>query len=378
MTVVPRVIRNDAAAPARARRPESSEHAAPTLVHPIVEPLETVVAHSIEALDRREWDSLFPREIEDWHYLHALERARLGGCEPIYFGIRSRGQLVAAAPAFAGRRALAELWRTRGRGQWRRSPERAVVLGSPFAAIRRIGLAPRSSAGEQALLVDRLLRAARDEAARYGVDRLVVSGADAALGDAGRRDESLQLARPRGVPTARLALPRWSLVDYLSCLEDRLRGQLLRVCAQASQYERDWRVDVDRDLEPMLALCREAGLEEINDAFLERLLASARLRCLLVRSGGGALVGLSVVLHDAGTLREKLTVISRREKGAFVRSLIWLETLSFCLGRGIDAYESANELSLAAARPDELGYGSANANSELPAATVTYCLPPTE
>jgi len=97
-----------------------------------------------------------------------------------------------------------------------------------------------------------------------------------------------------------------------------------------------------------------------------------------VRSRDGGLAGFSIVLHDAGALREKLTVVSRREKGALVRGVIWLETLRFCLERGIGVFESASELSLSAARPDELGYGSAKAKSELPAATVTYCLPPTE
>jgi hypothetical protein len=380
VTVEPRVIRNDALIRARRRAPERTEGMRPAVLDPIVEPFENVVAHSIDELGRREWDSLFTGELEDWHYLRALERARLERCEPIYFAIRCRGRLVAAASAFVGRRALAELWRTRSRAQWRRAPDRALVLGSPFAAACRIGFAPRSTTAEQALLADRLLGAARDEAARQGLDGVVVSGDDAALGDACERAESLRRARTRGAPTARISLPRWSLVDYLSCFDERLRGQLLRICAQAAQYERDWCVDLDRDLERMLALCREAGLDETNDAFFRGLLASSTVCAsgLLVRSADGALAGFSIVLHDPGALREKLTVVSRREKGALVRGVIWLETLRFCLERGIGVYESASELSLSAARPSGLRYGSAKANSELPAATVTYCLPPTE
>jgi hypothetical protein len=41
-----------------------------------------------------------------------------------------------------------------------------------------------------------------------------------------------------------------------------------------------------------------------------------------------------------------------------VRGVIWLETLRFCLERGIGAFESASELALAAARPSELGQRS--------------------
>jgi uncharacterized protein len=389
MVVELRVIRNGAV---NAERPV---HRNPR----IVDPLEAVVALSIDQLWRREWDSLFPGEIEDWDYLRALERARLDGCEPIYFAIRCGGRLVAATPGFVGRRALAEPWRTRGRAQWRRAPERALVLGSPFGAACRIGFAPRSTAGEQALLVERLLQTARAEAVRRGLEGVVVSGDDAAVGDISQRAESLRLARARGAPTARISLPRWSLSDYLSSFEEGLRGRLLRVCAQAAQYERDWHVVLDRDIEPMLALCREAGLEEINEAFFKSLLASSTLSAsgLLVRRGDGKLAGFSIVLDGMGALREKLTVVNRREKGALVRGVIWLETLRFCLERGFGSYESASELSLSAARPSELSqgsrwiateqrapshplgrYGSANANSELPAATVTYCLPPTE
>ncbi len=354
MTVELRVIRNDAFGRGRRRAPERTDRVRPTLVYPIDGPLETVVAQSIDGFDRSEWDSLFPRALENWHYLRALEHARLGASEPIYFAIRCRGRLVAAAAAFVGRRALAEPWRTHGRALWRRAPERALVLGSPFCAAGGIGFAPRSNSEERALFVEQLLGAAHAEASRRGLDGVVVSGDEAALGDASESADALR--RTRSAASARISLPRWSLVDYLSCFDDRLRGQLLRTCAQAAQYGRDWSVDLDRDLEPMLALCRDAGLEEINEAFFKALLApsTVSVRGLLVRSADGSLAGFSVVLHDAGALREKLLVVSRREKGALVRGVIWLETLRFCLEHGIELYESASELALAAARPNEI------------------------
>jgi hypothetical protein len=353
VTVKLRVIRNDDVKRAL-RRPPEPVRVLPTVVYPIVEPLEAVVVRSIEQLDRREWDALFPQELENWQFLLALERVRLAACEPVYFGIRSRGRLVAAVPAFVGRRALAEPRRARGRTQWR-GAERALVLGSPFAAACRIGLTPRATAAEQALLVARLLRAARGEYAVRGLDLLFVSSDDAPVG-VQLSAESLELARTRSAPTARLALPRWSLADYLSCFEDRLRGQLLRICAQSMQYERDCRVDLSRDLEPMLTLCRDVGLDEIGEAFFRGLLASSAVpaACLLVRSGDGNLAGFSVVLHDARALRDKLTVVRRRENDALVRGMIWLETLRFCLQRGIGVYESASELALSAARPNEI------------------------
>ena len=360
MTVDLRVIRNDSPKRAR-RRSGDSGRVSPAIVRPIVEPLDTVVVRSIAELDRREWDALFPQELDNWHYLRALEQARLAGCEPVYFGVRSRGRLVAAAPAFVGRRALAEPWRSRGRGQWRRAPERALVFGSPFAAACRVGFTVASTAAEQGLLLDRLLRAASDESVRRGIDELQLSGDDAVLGDVWtRRAEAAGLERTVGAAMARLSLPRWSLADYLDCFDVGLRGRLLRVCAQAAPYERDCRVDLARDAEPMLALCRDAGLDEIGEMFFRELLGSRAVRtdCVLVRDSDGGLAGFSVVLHDARALREKVTVVSRREDGALVRGMIWLETLRFCLQRGIGCFESASALALSAARPDELSQHS--------------------
>src|SRR5690349_15446648 len=116
MAVELRVVRDHAPTRGARRAPLGADAAAPRLA----EPLEVLVAHSIEELDRHEWDSVFRHELENWRYLHAVERAELERCEPVYFAIRSRDRLVAAAPAFVGRRALAEPWRGSTRTQWRR------------------------------------------------------------------------------------------------------------------------------------------------------------------------------------------------------------------------------------------------------------------
>jgi len=351
MAVELRVVRDRAPIQGVRRTPARADAA----VARIVEPLEVLVAHSIEELDRREWDSVFPDELETWRYLHAIESAELERCEPVYFAIKSRGDLVAAAPAFVGRRALAEPWRGNTRAQWRRQRERMLVLGSPLSSDCRIGLAPRASAGERARLVELLLRAAHDEAARASVDGVLARGNETRRGASPLRfGASAWFARARGAVVARLSLPPWSLADYLSCLSEPLRGELLRVCARAAAYERDWRVDLHRDLEPMLALCRAVGLYELNGAYFENLLApGVDTACIVVRQKG-RVEGFSLLLRDARVVSEKLTVVSRRVKGSFVRGLIWLETIRSCLESGVATYESPSELSLAAARPAEL------------------------
>jgi hypothetical protein len=37
--------------------------------------MQVEVASSIEAFGRDEWNRLFPAELEDWNYYHAVERA---------------------------------------------------------------------------------------------------------------------------------------------------------------------------------------------------------------------------------------------------------------------------------------------------------------
>ncbi len=41
--------------------------------------MEAVIAHSIEAFGREEWNRLFPDEPEDWSYYRAVENSGLPG-----------------------------------------------------------------------------------------------------------------------------------------------------------------------------------------------------------------------------------------------------------------------------------------------------------
>jgi len=337
----------------------------------IVEPFEVCVARSIEAFDRREWDALSPDELETWDYLRAVERAELRHCELVYFAVRSGGRLVVAVPAFVGRRALGEPWRGEARGQWRRSRERMLVLGSPLSAARRVAIVPNASARDRVLLGELTVRAVSDEAERLGVG--VVLPSDVATGPPRslRRFGSprwLDGGRERG--PARLSLPGWSFSDYVSSLDEPLRGRLLIVCAQAAPYERDWCVDLDADLAPMLALCAEAGLEELGRAYFEKLLGpGVRASCLVVRLDG-KIAGFSLLLHDARVMREVLTVASRRVKTSVARAVIWLETIRYCLECGIGRFESPSELSFAVAGSRAQNPSMGSSLSTAPSAAV--------
>jgi uncharacterized protein len=315
------------------------------------EPVDVLVADSIETIGRAAWDTLFAGDLENWHYLLALERARLEGCEPLYFAIRRRGMNLAALPAFIDRRE-----RRPSAGAGSNAREHALILGSPFSATCRAGFAPRSDPLERADLLGRLLRAARDQATRLGLAGLFAEAEEIEADHSWEAAAaSLGLRRERAAPLVRLALPAWSLGDYLSCLEGGLRSELLDACARSAGHKRRWRIDLDRELPEILDLCREVGLSELTPAYFRNLLGpgNACAACLVIRFAG-RIEGFSLVLHDTRRLREKVTVLSPRSDRVLLGDVMWLETVRFCLEHGIESHESCNPLSLAVARRAEV------------------------
>lgn len=316
-----------------------------------------IVAESIDALDRSGWDSLFAGEIENWHYLRALERARLERCEPLYFAVQRYGQVIAAVPAFVGPPRLGEPWHAGGSVNGSSADAAPILLlGSPLGDACRPGFAPHATAAQRIRLLSLLLRSAGDLTAKRHIGTLRVAAMDEPQTRLWNRAcESAGLTRVDVAPLARLTLPAWSLDDYLCGLNPTLRTRLWQACERAPCYECNLRVELSRDLERILALCGSVGLAELNGAYFERLLQPSMVcaRCITVRVAGD-LVGFSLVLHDAHGLREKLTVVRPFSESALVRSLLWLETVRFCLEHGIDTFESPSSDSIAAARPHEL------------------------
>lgn len=316
-----------------------------------------LVAESIETFDKPEWEVLFEGQLESWHYLRAIERARLARCEMLYFAALRDGECVAAVPAFIGPRALVSARPSAEPEQGSRAgSDRVLLFGSPLGGACRIGFAPRTTAAQQRDLLVLLLRAARGAVAIRRLGGVVVGATEETQSELWRPAlATLPLVRLESAPLARLSLPAWSFDDYLSGLNLTLRSSLWSACEQARQYELRWRVDLAGDLDEMLELCREAGLKHINAACFENLLGPSVVcaNCLIVRAAGD-LVALSLVLHDARLLREEITVVSRAAPNAVVGALIFLETVRFCLECGIAVYESASATSIAASQPGEI------------------------
>lgn len=313
------------------------------------------VAESLDALDRRECDALFVGELENGHYLRALERARLERYEPLYFVVRIGGRIVAVVPAFIGPARPSEPSAAAETLECA-SGEPSLTLGSALGDVCRAGFSSSWQGSQTLDLLSRVLHAARDLAASRHLGGVRVAAIDEPRRPLWRRAcERVGLIRIDSAPFARLTLPAWSLDDYVSVQDSALRDRLWRACERAASYERRWCVDFSRDVERILALCADVGVIALNAAGFAELLQPSMVcaRCLTVHLAGD-LVGFSLVLHDARRLREKLTVVRSCCDSELVRSLIWLETVCFGLERGIDTFESSSPLSIAAAKPNEL------------------------
>src|SRR5690348_6350828 len=127
--------------------------------------IETFALGSIEAVEPAQWNRLFPGEIEDWSYLHAIERAQLAGFRFVYFVVREGARLLAAAPAFLTDYRLD----TTVSGALKRVTEAAakvlprllripmLSLGSPVAERCRIGFDTTADERERAQWLDAIL-----------------------------------------------------------------------------------------------------------------------------------------------------------------------------------------------------------------------------
>src|SRR4051794_18818835 len=124
--------------------------------------MQTVVADSIEAFGRDEWNRLFPDELEDWSYYRAAERSGLPDFAWMYFGVHESGRLRAAVPAFVTdyeldttvTGALRHITDALSRRFPRLLHQRMLALGSPVAEACHLGFEPGASASDQEQMLD--------------------------------------------------------------------------------------------------------------------------------------------------------------------------------------------------------------------------------
>ncbi|HEY2394534.1 MAG TPA: GNAT family N-acetyltransferase [Rudaea sp.] len=323
--------------------------------------MQAVAATTIEAFDRDEWNRLFPDTIEDWAYYHAIERSGLPGFELLYFGLRERGELRVAVPAFITdyrldttltgplRRASAALSRVFPR----LLVQRLLSLGSPVAEICHLGFAPDCRRTAQARLLDRLF----DEVERYAARRRI---ALLATKDAPADQDALWaevgaahgLRRQPSLPTAVLDIRFDSLDGYLATLSRATRRDMRRKLKSAAGLRLEWRSNIDDILDDVMRLYRatmaHAALtfEELTPDFFRLVLSELGQRASCATYWiGERLVAFNLVLNDGVTLLDKFLgmdyAVAREHNLYYVT---WLENVRYCIDHKIEHYQAGQGL----------------------------------
>jgi predicted N-acyltransferase len=322
--------------------------------------IETTAHPSIDAFAPDAWNRLFPHELEDHQYLHAIERADIAGFRYLYFAVREDDRLLAAVPAFVTDYRLD----TTVQGGLRRVTETLakffprllripmLSLGSPVTERCRVGFAPDSTPEQHAAWLDAILSHMETVAAKEKFGMLAVK--DAPL------DEPVwQQVCPRhglralpGLPGATLDVP-WSDVDgYLDSLGASTRKDLRRKWRAGAALKIEWHTDLAGIAEDVQRLYRETlaradlSFEELTPAYFENVLHGMPGRAFCVTySEGERRLAFNLVLRDSERLLDKFLGMDYAAMDRYnLYHVSWLENIRFCIEHGIGVYESGQGL----------------------------------
>ena len=323
--------------------------------------MAVVVATSIEAFGREEWNRLFPGDIEDWSYYRSIERARLAEFEWLYFGVRENGELRAAVPAFITDyrlgTTLSGALRRFTDAVSRRFPRflrlRLLSLGSPVGEACHLGFAPGCTRAEQERLLETLVSAAEDHAAQRRIPMLATKDATAAQDPLWARvGTAHRMRRQPSLPTALLDIRFDTLDAYLATLSHATRKDLRRKLKAAAGLRIEWRSNVDDILDDIMRLYRatlahaQFTFEELTPDFFPTVLSELgpRARCATYWDGD-RLVAFNLLLHDGTTLLDKFLgmdyAVVRRYNLYYVS---WLQNVRYCIEHGFARYQAGQGL----------------------------------
>lgn len=323
--------------------------------------MEVIVATSIDAFARDEWNQLFAHELEDWSYYRAVECAGLTDFEYLYFAIREGGVLRVVVPAFLTDYRLD----TTLQGGWRKITDaiarvfprllrlRLLSLGSPVSEICHLGFAADCLPTEQVQLLSAILVQMQEQARARQISMIAVkdtSAAQDALWTVVCRDAGLR--RQPGLPTASLDLPYATLDDYFSVLSSSTRKGMRRKLKNAAVVRVEWRRHIDDIQDQVLRLYRatfanaEFQFEELTPTYFSNVLneLGARASCVTYWLDQ-QLIAFNLVLHDEQRLLDKFFgmdyAVARKYSLYYVS---WMENVRYCLAHHIPIYQSGQGL----------------------------------
>jgi predicted N-acyltransferase len=324
--------------------------------------MHVVVAPSIEAFGREEWNALFPDELEDWSYYRAVEESGLADFSWLYFGVRdTNGSLRAAVPAFVTdyrldttlSGALKRLADRLTQHFPRLLRQKMLSLGSPVSEVCHLGFAPGSATDEQQHLLGEILGKAETFAQENRVRMIAVKDASAAqdaLWAAVAKAHGLR--RQPGLPTAFIDMHFASVDDYLGSLSKATRKDIRRKLKDAAGLRTQWRDSIDGIEDEVMRLYKSTranaqfSFEELTPAYFHGVLREmgGRARCATYWLGE-RLVAFNLVLHDGKRLIDKFLGMDyavAREHNLYFYT--WIENVRRCIDLKVGIYQSGQGL----------------------------------
>ena len=323
--------------------------------------MQVQVTSSIEAFGRDEWNRLFPDELEDWAYYHAVERAGLPEFTWVYFGVRQDGRLRAVAPAFVTDYYLG----TTLTGTLKRVADaimrvfprllciRLLSLGSPVAEICHLGIESGVDAATQKHLLDAILGKMQEYAKQHRIGMIAAKDTSATQ-DAlwAQAACSARLRRQPGLPTAYLDVHFSSLDEYLQSLSRATRKDLRRKFKSNTALRVEWRNDVAGIDDDVMRLYRETyanaelNFEELTSEYFAGVLRELGEHASCVAYWlGDRLVAFNLVLHDGKRLLDKFLGMDyavARDYNLYFCT--WMENVRYCIEHGLTVYQSGQGL----------------------------------
>ncbi|MDR3388498.1 MAG: GNAT family N-acetyltransferase [Rudaea sp.] len=323
--------------------------------------MQVLIANSIEAIGRDEWNRLFPAELEDWHYYQAVERAGLPGFDWLYFGVREDGVLRAVVPAFVTDYRLDTTLTGRLRNVTnaiaRIFPgllrQRMLSLGSPVGEVCHLGFAPGTDAAMQCRLLGAIMEKVEEYTMQHRIGMIAVKDASAAQDDVWTLvAQAHRLRRQPGLPTALLDVHFASLDDYLRALSPGTRKDMRRKLRPGARLRVEWRNNVDDIIDDVVRLYRstfanaELNFEELTPGYFSGVLRELGDRASCVTYWlDERIVAFNLVLHDGRRLLDKFLGMDytvAREYNMYF--FTWMENVRYCIERGLPLYQSGQGL----------------------------------
>jgi predicted N-acyltransferase len=312
---------------------------------------------SLAAVDRAQWDGLFPETLEGYDYLLAVERAGLEGFRWRYVLASQDGVLIAAVPAFhtdyrvettligPGKRAI-EAVRGVFPGFLRLG---LACLGSPCATTVGLGFAAQVAEADRPALLRALLAAfeadARAEGCGLFASKDVVAD-DAPLWDAAVRP--LGYRPMASLPIAGLDIDFPDMDAYFARLSYTARKDMRRKLRVLDRLRIEIRTEVDDLSDRLMALYEQTRARA--DMSFEHLTASYFLGVPRQMPGrafwvlyfeGEDLLAANLLVQDEATLLDKYFLMdAARGRALNLYFMSWFTNLRLCLERGLKHYRS--------------------------------------